>query len=92
VWFLDWYTPHCPPCIHFLSELRRASLEFDSSVVRFGTIDCSVHVIVCNQHNIQYYPTAMLINGSNTYQFTSYKTAANVIQFINEKRDPSGKK
>lgn len=90
VWFLDWYAPWCPPCIHFLSELRRASLEFDVSIVRFGTIDCTVHAVLCRQYNIHSYPTAMLINGSSTYQFTIQKTAANVIQFINERRDPSG--
>ncbi|XP_024893303.1 dnaJ homolog subfamily C member 10-like isoform X1 [Temnothorax curvispinosus] len=89
VWFLDWFSPWCPPCIQFLSELRRASLEFDASVIRFGTIDCTVHNTLCHQYNIQYYPTAMLINGSNTHQFTLPKTAANVIQFINEKRNPS---
>lgn len=91
VWFLDWYAPWCPPCIQFLSELRRASLEFDKSIIRFGTIDCTVHTMLCRQYNIRSYPTAMLINGSNTYQFTIQKTATNVVQFINEKRNPSGK-
>ncbi|XP_011266747.2 dnaJ homolog subfamily C member 10 [Camponotus floridanus] len=89
VWFLDWYSPRCPPCIRFLSELRRASLKFDASIVRFGTIDCTVHTMICHHHNIQQYPTAMLLNGSKTYQFTLQKTAANIIQFINEKRNPS---
>ncbi|KMR04889.1 hypothetical protein RF55_388 [Lasius niger] len=89
VWFLDWYSPWCSPCIRFLSELRRASLEFDASIVRFGTIDCTIHTMLCHHHNIQHYPTAMLLNGSNTYQFTLQKTAVNIIQFINEKRNPS---
>lgn len=92
MWFLDWYLPWCAPCIQFLSELRRASLEFDASIVRFGTIDCAVHFTLCDRHNIRFYPTAMLLNGSSRYQFTLQKTAANVIQFINEKRDPSGKR
>ncbi|XP_019700630.1 dnaJ homolog subfamily C member 10 isoform X3 [Harpegnathos saltator] len=89
VWFLDWYAPWCPPCVNFLSELRRASLEFDMSIVRFGTVDCTVHAMLCRQYNIHSYPTAMLINGSNTHQFTLHKTAANIIQFINERRNPS---
>lgn len=89
VWFLDWYVPWCPPCIQFLSELRRASLEFDMSIIRFGTIDCTVHTMLCRQYNIRSYPTAMLINGSSTYQFTMPKTTVNVIQFINQKLNPS---
>ncbi|XP_070520406.1 dnaJ homolog subfamily C member 10-like [Cardiocondyla obscurior] len=89
VWFLDWFTTWCPPCIKFLTELRWASLNFDASIVRFGTIDCTIHHTLCNQYNIQYYPTAMLINGSDTYHYMFSKTAANVIQFINEKRNPS---
>jgi len=62
------------------------------SVIRFGTIDCTVHTTLCHQYNIKFYPTIMLINGSNTYQFMLPKTAANVIQFINEKINPSGKR
>ncbi|XP_066593940.1 dnaJ homolog subfamily C member 10-like [Prorops nasuta] len=89
VWFLDWYAPWCPPCMQFLPELRKASLEFDTSIIQFGTIDCTVHSSLCRQYNIASYPTAMLINGTNTHQFTLHKTASNVIQFINDIRNPS---
>ncbi|XP_046833156.1 dnaJ homolog subfamily C member 10-like isoform X1 [Vespa crabro] len=89
VWFLDWYAPWCPPCMQFLPELRKASMQFNKSVVHFGTIDCTVHSTICRQYNIRSYPTAMLINGSKTHQFTAQKTAANIIQFINDIQNPS---
>lgn len=91
VWFIDWYAPWCPPCIQFLPELRKASLEFDKSIIHFGTIDCTIHSSICRQYNIKSYPTAMLINGTVTSQFTMQKTASNVVEFINEAMNPTGK-
>lgn len=89
VWFVDWYAPWCPPCIQFLPQLRKASMEFDKSTIHFGTVDCTVHAHICRQYNIRSYPTAMLINGSITSQFTLQKTATNVIEFINEAINPT---
>ncbi|KAK2584979.1 hypothetical protein KPH14_008510 [Odynerus spinipes] len=89
VWFLDWYAPWCPPCMQFLPEIRKASMQFNTSVVHFGTIDCTVHSTICRQYNIRSYPTAMLINGSKTYQFTAQKTADNIVQFITDIQSPS---
>lgn len=74
-----------------MTEFRKASLEFDASVIHFGTIDCTIHRTLCHQYKINAYPTSILINGSDTYQFMLSNTAANVIKFINEKRNPSGK-
>lgn len=88
-WFIDWYAPWCPPCIQFLPEIRKASLEFDKSTVYFGTVDCTVHSNICQNYNIRSYPTAMLINGTTTSQFTAQKTATNIIEFINESINPT---
>ncbi|XP_011310847.1 dnaJ homolog subfamily C member 10-like [Fopius arisanus] len=89
VWFLDWYAPWCPPCLQFLPELRKASLHFQKSTIHFGTVDCTVHSSICRQYNIRSYPTAMLINGSSTHQFTLQKTARNIIEFIKEFMNPT---
>ncbi|XP_014294871.1 dnaJ homolog subfamily C member 10 [Microplitis demolitor] len=89
VWFLDWYAPWCPPCMQFLPELRKASMQFKKSVVQFGTIDCTVHADICRRYNIRSYPTAMLINGTTTTQFTNQKTAAGIIEFLNEVVNPT---
>ncbi|XP_063981872.1 dnaJ homolog subfamily C member 10-like [Diachasmimorpha longicaudata] len=89
VWFLDWYAPWCPPCMQFLPELRKASLHFQKSTIHFGTVDCTVHSSICRQYNIRSYPTAMLINGSITSQFTLQKTARNIVEFIKESMNPT---
>ncbi|XP_011498775.1 PREDICTED: dnaJ homolog subfamily C member 10-like [Ceratosolen solmsi marchali] len=88
-WFLDWYAPWCPPCLKFLPEVRKASLEFDSSVVHFGTVDCTTHSDICKRYNIQSYPTATLVNGTNTFHFTTQRTASHIIEFINEAMNPT---
>ncbi|XP_014238897.1 dnaJ homolog subfamily C member 10-like [Trichogramma pretiosum] len=89
-WFLDWYAPWCPPCMKFLPEFRRASLQFDPSVVRFGTIDCTKHSDTCRQYNIRSYPTAMLINGTTTTYFSAnQRTWWYITEFIKETMNPT---
>ncbi|XP_012257998.2 dnaJ homolog subfamily C member 10-like [Athalia rosae] len=88
-WLVDWYAPWCPPCIKFLPELRKASLHFEPSVIQFGTVDCTIHSNVCRQFNIRSYPTAMLVNNSNTNLFSGDKVAANLVEFIIEMRNPT---
>lgn len=88
-WFLNWFLPRCPPCLNYLREVRKASLEFEKSVVRFGTIDCLVHFSLCNQYNIHSYPTSMLIKGGDTQKFVLQRNAANIVQFINDALNPS---
>ncbi|XP_015439704.1 PREDICTED: dnaJ homolog subfamily C member 10-like [Dufourea novaeangliae] len=85
-WFLDWYAPWCPPCMQFIKEVRKASVEFHKSIIRFGTIDCTVYSDICRRYNIRSYPTAILINGTNTNKFSLQKTAVNIVRFINEAR------
>ncbi|XP_046422638.1 dnaJ homolog subfamily C member 10-like isoform X1 [Neodiprion fabricii] len=88
-WLVDWFAPWCPPCIRFLPELRKASLHFEPSVVHFGTVDCTVHSTICRQFNIRSYPTAMLVNNSNTNLFSGDKIAASLVEFITEMQNPT---
>jgi len=38
----------CPPCMRLLPEFRKASKHMSASV-KFGTVDCTVHVGLCQQ-------------------------------------------
>ena len=38
----------CPPCMRLLPEFRKASKHM-SAAVKFGTVDCTVHVGLCQQ-------------------------------------------
>uniref|UniRef100_A0A1B6D3Y5 DnaJ homolog subfamily C member 10 n=1 Tax=Clastoptera arizonana TaxID=38151 RepID=A0A1B6D3Y5_9HEMI len=88
VWFIDFYSPWCPPCLRFLPELRKASRTVDS--VRFGTVDCTIHSQLCKEHNIQSYPTTMLFNRSEQAQrFQGEHSAHSVIDFIQDLLNPT---
>ncbi|KAG8274068.1 DnaJ sub C member 10 [Homalodisca vitripennis] len=87
-WFVDFYAPWCPPCMRLLPELRKASERFDT-VVRFGTVDCTIHSALCRQHNVQSYPTTMLFNVSQPSQlFRGEHTASSIIDFIQDIINP----
>ncbi|XP_054287218.1 dnaJ homolog subfamily C member 10-like [Macrosteles quadrilineatus] len=87
-WFIDFYAPWCPPCLRLLPELRKASQHF-SPVVRFGTVDCTIHAALCRQHNVQSYPTTMLFNQSRPSQtFRGEHSASSIIDFIQDVINP----
>lgn len=90
VWFVDFYAPWCPPCLRLLPELRKASQTFDP-VVRFGTVDCTIHKALCQQHNVQSYPTTVLFNQSQPAQFfRGEHSASSITDFLQDIISPRG--
>ena len=63
---IDFFAPWCPPCMNFLPEFRRASTMIGGQVA-FGTVDCTIHSRVCNQHNIRSYPSTIFFNNSKPH-------------------------
>ncbi|XP_018569443.1 dnaJ homolog subfamily C member 10-like [Anoplophora glabripennis] len=87
-WLVDWYAPWCPPCRKVMPELRKASQEFDSEKVKFGTIDCTLHRALCSAHGINSYPTIVLYNNSQVHKFHSVPNAASIAEFVNDMINP----
>ena len=65
---IDFFAPWCPPCMNFLPEFRRASTMIGGQVA-FGTVDCTIHSRVCNQHNIRSYPSTIFFNNSKPHKY-----------------------
>jgi len=43
----------CPPCMRLLPEFRKASKHM-STAVKFGTVDCTVHVGLCQMVSLSF--------------------------------------
>ncbi|XP_040574574.1 dnaJ homolog subfamily C member 10 [Lepeophtheirus salmonis] len=63
--FVDFFSPHCSPCLNFLPEFRKASVLIGGSI-KFVSVDCTKNPTICNKFNIRAYPTGMYFNGSIT--------------------------
>ncbi|KAG5887580.1 hypothetical protein JTB14_009988 [Gonioctena quinquepunctata] len=88
-WFIDWYAPWCPPCRKMLPELRKASQNFASERVQFGTIDCTSHRNLCIEQGITSYPSTILYNSSQTHRFQGLLDANGITEFVEDMINPT---
>ena len=65
---IDFFAPWCPPCMNFLPEFRKASTLIGGQV-SFGSVDCTSHPQVCNQHGIRSYPTTVFFNNTKPHKY-----------------------
>ena len=68
--------------MNFLPEFRKASTLIGGQV-SFGSLDCTIHSAVCNQHSIRSYPSTIFFNNSKPHKFqvgskTSTKEIVNI--------------
>ncbi|XP_077997471.1 dnaJ homolog subfamily C member 10-like [Glandiceps talaboti] len=82
-WFVDFFSPHCPPCKQLLPEWRKAARQL-SGQVKFGTVDCTVHNALCIQNNIRSYPTTVFYNNTTPHTFTGVNTAKDLTDFVQD--------
>lgn len=83
LWFIDFFAPWCPPCMQLLPHWRKAS-EFSSPLVKYGTVDCSTHISLCRQYNINAYPTAILYNHSVPIRYHGSHAQDQIEEFIED--------
>ncbi|CAG2120682.1 unnamed protein product, partial [Medioppia subpectinata] len=87
-WFVDFFSPWCPPCMRLMPEIRKASRNANH-LVNFGTIDCTVHSSMCKKYNIRSYPTVLLYNSSVAHQFHGQHSEHDLIDFIQDTLFPT---
>lgn len=88
LWLVDFFAPWCPPCRALLPELRKASKQLNGQV-KFGTLDCTIHEGLCNMHNIRAYPTTVIFNQSNIYEYGGHHSEEQILEFIVDLMNPS---
>lgn len=86
-WFIDFFAPWCPPCMRLLPEFRKASKQTASNI-KFGTVDCTVHVQLCSKYNIHSYPTTILYNETVPHQYHGNHGVHDIIEFVQDIMKP----
>ncbi|GFR29666.1 dnaJ homolog subfamily C member 10 [Trichonephila clavata] len=83
LWFIDFFAPWCPPCMQLLAHWRKAS-ESSGHLVKFGTVDCSTHISLCRQYNINAYPTTILYNHSVPIRYHGSHAQDQIEEFVED--------
>lgn len=86
VWYVDFFSPHCSPCLQLIPEIRKAAQRMPN--INFGTVDCTIHFNVCNQQQVRSYPTMVLYNNSKPHTMVGYSHVNEIIEFIEDTLNP----
>ncbi|XP_030832384.1 dnaJ homolog subfamily C member 10 [Strongylocentrotus purpuratus] len=86
LWFVDFFSPHCPPCKQLLPEVRKAASRVP--YVNFGTVDCTTHQALCSQQNIRSYPTTVFFNDSKPHVSVGFSNSHAIQEFIEDTLNP----
>ncbi|KRY75517.1 DnaJ -like protein subfamily C member 10 [Trichinella pseudospiralis] len=87
-WIIDFFSPFCPPCMSFLPQFKLAAKKLKGEV-NFATINCVAHSALCQQFNIDRYPTTVFYNKSVPFPYFGYHTEKDIVQFIENVISPS---
>ncbi|KRX66540.1 DnaJ -like protein subfamily C member 10 [Trichinella sp. T9] len=87
-WIVDFFSPFCSPCMLFLPQFKLAAKKLKGKV-NFATINCAAHSALCQQYNINRYPTTVFYNKSIPFPYFSYHTENDIVQFIKNILSPS---
>lgn len=75
-----------------LPEFRKASKLMKHLGLNFGTVDCTIHHSLCQQINVNQYPTMIFYNLSNfiltPHSFVGLHGAPEIIEFVDDIRNP----
>jgi DnaJ family protein C protein 10 len=86
-WFIDFFAPWCPPCMRLLPEFRKASRQMGQTI-GFGTVDCTVHLSLCQSYNVRSYPTTILYNQTVAHQFHGHHSVSAIVEFLQDVMQP----
>jgi DnaJ family protein C protein 10 len=86
-WFIDFFTPWCPPCMRLLPIFRQAARMAGDSV-RFGSIDCTIHGSVCQSAGVRSYPTTIFYNHTEPHPFVGLHSLEQILDFAEDIQNP----
>ncbi|KAL1932360.1 hypothetical protein VTP01DRAFT_9416 [Rhizomucor pusillus] len=63
-WFVEFFSPHCPHCIHFAPTWQKLADDYASLATsrdfHFAKVDCTLNGDLCKENNVQYFPFLQL--------------------------------
>ncbi|XP_058964969.2 probable protein disulfide-isomerase A4 [Pocillopora verrucosa] len=83
------YAPWCGHCKKAKPEFMEAAKhDAENSKVAYAAVDCTVHRSVCNQFDVQGYPTFRYFNyGKKDFKYIGGRVAKDFIQFMENPRE-----
>ena len=81
VWFINFYSPGCPPC-HRLAPVWRETARELGGVIRIGAVNCFEDGNVCGSQGVNRYPWVMLYNPQRQGRFTGPRETESFVSYV----------
>ncbi|KAG6890196.1 hypothetical protein C0992_002853 [Termitomyces sp. T32_za158] len=83
LWFIEFFSPYCPHCRNFAPTWEQLVAESNYPSLNFAQVDCSVHGDLCDDQQINGYPTLRMYNhGENLAEFPGKRDLPALHAFI----------
>ncbi|KAF8451098.1 thioredoxin-like protein [Boletus edulis BED1] len=94
VWFVEYFSPHCPHCRHFEPTWNQVVDHFESMPdpgVHLAQVNCALNGDLCNDNGISGYPQMNLYrDGEFVETFNTDREFHLLIEFLQERAEPQG--
>lgn len=91
---VEFFAPWCPHCQHFRSHFIAAArqLQIDRPMLIVAGVDCEMNDDICNEYNVDGYPTVRLLNlRSGVATFKGPYHAKSLVEWVQARVQESGK-
>ncbi|KAG6374901.1 thioredoxin-like protein [Boletus reticuloceps] len=94
VWFVEYFSPHCPHCRHFEPTWDEVVDHFESMPdpgVHLAQVNCALNGDLCNDNGISGYPQMNLYrDGEFVETYNTDREFHFLIEFLQERAEPQG--
>ena len=88
LWLVIFYAPWCKYCQKVIPEINKVASAVDGKL-SIGKIDCTKEEAICNDHNIESYPTLKYYRDSQWEEYYGDRDTVSMIDFANHMSHPA---
>ncbi|RKP10576.1 thioredoxin-like domain-containing protein [Thamnocephalis sphaerospora] len=88
VTLVKFYAPWCGHCKALAPEFDKAAAELKGTDIHLAKVDCTEERDLCQEYNVQGYPTLKVFRESGTGEYKGQRTAESIVSYMKKQLLP----